>query len=251
MKSVLKVYSDIAKENPPWTTEEERAFIKKWWRKDRNYFVTEAMKHNLGLVFDLMNKVAFKKDSEDVFQRAVSALVEALRKFKPSKGFKISTWVRNPICWAIRQMQHTYSKQGSILDDISSLNRKYGKTMSVVSVDSTPGGSEEGDSIGNFISQECVHVDYFDMCGMKSREDEEREADINVGIAALLKYIPKQLTKQEQYVIRRMLNGKNMTEISVELKLSRMRISQISAKAFEKIRRSPLAKSLKGLVSPD
>ena len=64
----------------------------------------------------------------------------------------------------------------------------------------------------------------------------------------MMKYIPKLLTKQELFVVKRMLAGKNMTEISIELKLSRMRISQITAKAFEKIRNSRLASRLRGLV---
>lgn len=250
MKSVLEVYSEISKANPKWTAEEEKAFIKKWWRKDREHFVNEAMKHNIGLVFDIMNKVAFNKNSEDVFQRAITALVEALRKFKPSKGYKISTWVSNPVRWAIMQFQNPYNHQGSVRDEIQSLNYRYGRKMSVVSVDAQVKGDEgEGDTIGDLISEGNVHTDYlFGVCSKRTRSEADSEADIKSGVAEMLAYIPKVLTKQELHVIKRMLRGKNMTEISVELKLSRMRISQITAKAFEKIRKCRIGKKLKGLV---
>ena len=36
MKSVIDVYGDIAKNNPPWTPEEEIEFTKKWFNKDRD-----------------------------------------------------------------------------------------------------------------------------------------------------------------------------------------------------------------------
>lgn len=250
MKSVLEVYSEISKANPKWTAEEERAFIKKWWRKDREYFVNEALKHNLGLVFDMMNKVAFDKNSEDVFQKAVTALVEALRKFKPSKGNKISTWVSNPVRWAIMQHQNPYNHQGSILDEITSLNHRYGRDMSVVSIDAkVKRDGDDGDTIGDLISENNVHANYcLSVYSRRTRSEVEKESEIKDGVKEMLAYMPKLLTKQELYVIKRMLCGKNMSEISVELNLSRMRISQISAKAFDKLRRCKISRKLKGLV---
>jgi RNA polymerase sigma factor (sigma-70 family) len=251
MKSVLEVYSEISKANPPWTPDEERAFVKKWWRKDREHFVNEAMKHNLGLVFKAMQKVAFNPKSEDVFQRAVSALVESLRKFKPSKGYRISTWVSNPVRWAIQQFQNPYNHQGSIRDEITSLNNRYGSKMSVVSIDAKVGGDDgDGDTVGDLITDSNISTNYLvGICKTSTSSDEEKAGDIQAGVSEMLAYMPKVLTKNELYVIKRMLRGKNMSEISVELKLSRMRISQITAKAFEKIRRSKFGRKLKGLVS--
>ena len=254
MKTVLEVYEEISKANPKWSAEEEKAFIKKWWRKDRNHFVNEAVKHNLGLVFNLMQKVAFNPRNEDVFQKALSALVDALRKFKPSKGYKISTWVTKPVRWAIMQYQNPYNHQGSITDEITSLNYRYGRKMSVVSIDKCIGGhGEDGDTtVGEVISEKNVHADWlFGVCKTVTVEDREKENDIRDGVDKMLAYMPKILTKQELFVIKRMLAGKNMTEISTELKLSRMRISQISARAFEKIRRCKMASQLHALVKPN
>ena len=250
MKTVMEVYSEISKTNPKWSSEEEKAFIKKWWRKDREYFVNEAMKHNLGLVFKLMQKFAFNPKSEDVFQKAVVALVEALRKFKPKKNVKISTWVTNPVKWAIQQYQNPYNHQGSITDEIQSLNHRYGRKMSVVSIDAKVGGedSDGTTTLGDVISEKNVNADWLHGSTFATRSEIEKEQDIKDGVVGMMKYIPKLLTKQELFVVKRMLAGKNMTEISIELKLSRMRISQITAKAFEKIRNSRLASRLRGLV---
>ena len=254
MKTVLEVYEEISKANPRWTAAEEREFVKKWWRKDREHFVNEALKHNLSLVFDLMHKVAFNPRSEDVFQKALSALVEALRKFKPKKNCKISTWVTNPVRWAIMQFQNPYNHQGSITDEIVSLNHRYGRKMSIVSIDSKIGG-EDGDgdaTLGDVISEKNVHSDWlFGVCKTTTRSEMEATEEIKASVAKMLAYMPKLLTKQELFVIKRMLVGKNMTEISIELKLSRMRISQITAKAFDKIRRCKMAKSLHALVKTD
>ena len=75
MRSVIDVYGDIAKKNPPWKADEEAAFIRscmtrtgKWKSKTmKDRFVNEALKHNLTMVFKLMNRYSFKKDNEDVF----------------------------------------------------------------------------------------------------------------------------------------------------------------------------------------
>lgn len=257
MKSVLEVYSEMAKVNPPWKADEERAFIQscltrtgKWKSKAmKDRFVAEAVKHNLSLVFKMMNRYAFKKDSEDVFQRAVIALAEALKKYDPTSKNKISTWIQQPIIWAIKQTQHTYYKGHAIQDQIAALNHRYNLHMSVISVDATPGGSEEGDSIGNFISYENVDSDYLAACGYKTTEEKSRELDIKTGVEGLVDELPKILNKKEVRVIKYMLKGLNMTEISVKLRLTRMRISQISAKAFEKIRNSKFGKHLKGLLA--
>ena len=250
MKSIIDVYSEIYKSNPKWSAEEERKFIEQWWEKDREHFVNEAMKHNLGIVFESVQKLSFKNDIEDVFQKGVIALVDSLRRYKPSKGYRISTWVTSPVRWAIMQHQNPYNHQGSINDEITSLNYKYGSKMSVVSIDSKVGGEDgDGDTIGDMITEENVSKNYpTSFCKSHIQADLDKDIDISDGVSEMLDYIPKLLTYQELDVIKRMLNGKNMTEISVELNLSRMRISQISAKAFDKIRRCKISKKLKGLV---
>lgn len=254
MKSVIEVYSDIARDNPAWTAKEESEFIKscltrtgKWKNKER--FVNEAMKHNLGLVFKMVSRMAFKK-TEDIVQRAVIAMVDALKKFDPSKGHKISTWITNPIRWSIFQAQHAYSKFGDISDEISALNHKYGLKMSLVSVDAEIGNpnDENSEVLGNVISESSVNPDYSRIRGFRTPDEERKELDIQSGVNDMMKELPKYLNKKEMIVIRGLLSGNNMSEISVKMKLSRMRISQISASAFEKIRKSPMARQLRKLI---
>ena len=64
----------------------------------------------------------------------------------------------------------------------------------------------------------------------------------------LVNWLPKILSKKEMYVVNGILYGKTQTDISGELHLSKVRISQIKTTAFEKIRSSPMAGHLKRLV---
>ncbi len=256
MKSVIEIYSEIAKKNPPWTIDEERDFIRscltkngrKWKNKDR--FVNEAMRHNLGLIFSAMKSLCFNKDNEDAFQKAVVAMVEALKKFSPEKKCRISTWLTNPIRWAILHHQRAYSHETDICSEISALNKRTGTKYTVVSLDSAiKEGETDGDTIGNCISTSNVNPNYIIEHHVKDFKDIERDSEIKGVVGDVVKEMVKMLDKRELFIIRGMLKGKNMTEISVELKLSKMRISQISAKAFEKIRKSKYATRLKGLLT--
>ncbi len=250
----------MAKQNPPWKADEEAAFIRscmtrtgKWKSKAmKDRFVNEAVKHNLAMVFKMMSRYSFKKDNEDTFQRAVVALAEALKKYDPSSGNKISTWIQQPIIWAIRQTQHTYYKGNDIHDQIAALNRRYNLKMSVVSVDATIGNNddnESNDTLGSLISSRNVSADYITIRGIKSAEDESREREIKSGVDDLVVELPKILNKKEVRVVKYLLKGLSMSDISVKLKVTKMRISQISAKAFEKIRNSKYGSRLKGLLA--
>lgn len=254
MKTIVEIYSDLAKENPPWTREEEAEAIKKWYRKDRERFLDEAMKHNLGLVFAMVQRYAFKKWDDDVVQKAVLALVDALRKFKPTKKCKISTWVTNPIRWAIQQHQHAYSKEGSIADEISALNHKNKGNLRVVSVDLDARKCDDGPDnlkIGDTITATNVAPDYARLCGLDKGDAQHvamHDAEVYDGIEALKELLPTILTKKEVRVVQWLLKGHNKAQIAVKMKLSRMRITQISASAFEKIRKSRLATHLRTLI---
>ena len=201
MKSVIEVYSDIAAENPKWTPDEERAFIKscvtktgKWRNKSR--FVNEAFKHNLGLVFSIVQKTAFVK-TEDVVQKGMIALVESLKKFDPNKGIRISTWVANPIRWAVQQHQHTYSKDKPIADEIASLNQRYNLHMRVVSVDaSVKAGDDESETFGNLISEANINPDYANLRGVSESlrcQDRHRHE---------FQWLCQRPHRQEQHILR-------------------------------------------------
>jgi DNA-directed RNA polymerase specialized sigma subunit len=69
-----------------------------------------------------------------------------------------------------------------------------------------------------------------------------------MAVENMVKKLPKLLNKKEIYVIKGILKGKTQTDISVELKLSKVRISQLQASAFQKIRNSPMAGYLKKLI---
>ena len=253
MKSVIEVYEDIAKKNPAWTVDEEQDAINRLYDKKSNAkFVNEALKHNLGLVFTLMNKYAFNKNNEDLFQSAVIGLTNALKTYDPSKGVKISTWVFEPIRWAILKHQTMYSKHGLISDDIKSLNRKYDMHFKVVELDNpmNDGGSEENNrNVEDSISPENVAPDYIRMRGIKTFSENEFESDIRKSVDEfILGKDVKFLTDREKFVIGKLVSGMNQSEVSKELNLTKMRISQIVSKAFEKIRNSNSSKKLRMII---
>lgn len=255
IKSVIDVYSEIAKSNPTWTSKEEADFVKSCttktgkWRSNaaKEKFINEALKHNIGLVFKLVHKLAFNKN-EDVFQKALIGMVEALKKYDPKKGYKISTWITNPIRWAIMQHQNPYAKSGSISDEISALNHKFRMNMSVISIDTPIGGDEHNDTIGSIISTNNLDANYVIERSFKEQDEDQMERDVTRAVGEMVKKLPKFLNKKELRVIKGILRGKSQTDISVELHLSKVRISQLQASAFQKIRNSPMAGHLKNLL---
>ena len=257
MKDAVEVYSQIAKSIPPWTSAEEREFVRSCvrsgkWKSNaaKERFVCEAMKRNLNLVFKLVNTHSFKKNDEDIIQRAVIAMVEALKKFNPASKNKISTWIQQPIVWSIKQTQHTYYKGNAIAEQISALNRRYNLKMSVVSVDAkvSRDGDPDSDTIGDLISVKDLDRSYFVSRNAKSMDESIHDHEVQTGVRQAVKSMHRILDKRELYVVNGLLGGKNMREISDELHLSRMRISQISAKAFEKIRSSSIGRTLKAML---
>lgn len=258
--SIIEVYSALAKANPAWTAAEERAFVAtcvtrtgKWKSKAaKDRFVSEAMKRNIALVFDTVQKFAWRQNgsSEDIFQLAMVGLTEALKKWDPKRQVKISTWVRNPIKWAILRAQDTYSKVGSISDEISARNYRFNRKWSVVSVDAEVPGKEgdKADTIANTISAADVAPDYATMRSIKTRSEELHDADVRLGVKELLAKMGEFLNQRETTIVLGILKGRSLADIGVEMKLSRMRISQLSKDAFDKIRKSPLGDRLHALV---
>jgi RNA polymerase sigma factor (sigma-70 family) len=255
VKSVIDVYSEIAKSNPTWTAQEEAEFVRSCttktgkWRNNaaKDKFVNEAMKHNLNLVFKFVNKLAFNKN-DDVFQKAVIGMVEALKKYDPKRKGKISTWITNPIRWAIMQHQNAYAKSGTVAEQISALNHKFQMNMSVISIDAPIGGEEDNDTIATVISNSSLDKDYIIDRNFKSEDELRLERDMVIAVEAMMKKLPKILNKKEIRVVKGVLKGKTQTDISVELHLSKVRISQLQASAFEKIRNSPMGSYLRKLL---
>ena len=257
-KTVIDVYSKMSKDNPPWTAEEEKAFVAscttksgKWKSKAmKDKFVAEALKRNIGLVFSLVNQFCFNAQNEDIVQLAMVSLADALKKWDPKRGLKISTWVRNPIKWAILRAQGAYAKTGTIAEEIAAKNHRFGRKWSVVAMDAELAGKEGdgGETIANLITPASVAPDYINAHSIKTREEEIHDNDVRSGVKELMDSMGDYLNKKEIKVIMGIFNGHSLAEIGVKMKLSRMRISQISRDAFAKIKKSPLGDRLHALV---
>ena len=245
MKRVSEIYSEMAKAYPPWSDEEEREFIQSCitptgeWR-DKEHFVTEAMKHNMNLVFSLVRKFSFKTNEDDVFQCAVIAMVNSLKKFNPNKGYKISTWITNPIIWAIKRERTGSAEACTIAEEIK--HKKH--YSSVCSIDDA---AFEG--ISDSISTSNVDINYLILNGMKPHREEQASLEVKLGIEELMLEIHNILSEKEIFVVKGLLLGRKQNDISMEMNISRMRVSQLSASAFKKIRKSKLGRNLFELIS--
>ena len=82
----------------------------------------------------------------------------------------------------------------------------------------------------------------------KSEDERRSEADIGAGVQHMVERMTQFLSDKEAYVVKGVLKGKTQTDISVEMKLSKVRISQLQASAFSKIRSSPMAGYLRRLL---
>ena len=137
------------------------------------------------------------------------------------------------------------------MDDIKSFNKKYDVHLSVVELDksSVDGIGESNRKVEDTISPETVAPDYINMCGIKTFSEEEFESDLKKSVNELiLGDDVKILTDREKFIIGKLVSGMNQSEVSKELNLTKMRISQIVAKAFEKIRNSNSGKKLRMMV---
>ena len=259
MKSVLEVYHEIAKRNPAWTAEEEKAFIAtcvtrtgKWKSKAcKNRFVDEAMKHNLGLVFTFLNKIPMYAHNEDLTQCVIVAMTEALKKYDPKRNIKISTWITNPIKWEIRRYTDAYRNVGDIATELAARNRRNATKFHVVSIDSEIGSSSNDgstDTYGDIISVCNVNLDYYASRGIKTHDEEFQEKDIVDGVGAFVKEMSKILNTKERQIVRGLLKGKNMSQMATKMGLSRMRVSQIFDNISRKVRHSKYGRRLRGLL---
>jgi RNA polymerase sigma factor (sigma-70 family) len=177
-------------------------------------------------------------------------MVQALRKYDPRKGYKVSTWITNPIRWAVMQHQNAYARSGTIADEIQSLNKKFGKNMRVMSLDASIGDANNPNdsTVDDIISMKDIDINYIMDRPRMGMEDMQREREIEGVVNNMVDMLPKILTEREVYVVKEVLRGKTQTEISVNLRLSKVRISQIQASAFEKIRQSPMAEHLRKFI---
>ena len=93
-----------------------------------------------------------------------------------------------------------------------------------------------------------MNVKYVNLCGLKIESEIHDENEIKDGVSELLSQMGNILNEKEIVVIKGLLSGRNMAEISTEMSVSRVRSSQISKNALEKIRSSSIGMKLKGLI---
>lgn len=251
MKSVIEVYVEIANKNPAWTPEEEKEVIGRLFYSDKDKFVNEAMKHYIFMVLSAVNKYP-GSNKEDVFQSGMAAMVDALRKFDPKRGTRISTWLANPIRWAVMKYSSAYTKLGSISDEIAALNRRHHRSNSVISIDSPIGNNDDdgNSTVGDVISETNISINYAISRGISIKED-ERQMEIHDAFVNIFTELKNILNEKEMFVLRGVLGGKNLSEVADDVGLSRVRVSQLFKSVVNKIKTSNFGKKLRCLCTPE
>ena len=76
------------------------------------YLLDKLVTSNLGLVTKIVSKFPLKNANctfDDLFQEGVAGLIHGIRKFDPSKGYRLSTYVYN---WISVYVRRYYQNQG-------------------------------------------------------------------------------------------------------------------------------------------
>ena len=230
--------------------------------------------HNLRLVVSIAKRYIGRGMSfSDLIQEGNLGLIKAVDRYDLSKGFKFSTyatwWIKQNISRAVmdqgrsiripvhvielmsnikkveRDFQQKYGREpkeeevAAILNlDVKKIKDAYASMKDATSLDIMV-GDEEDTTIGSFIEDESVALDF------SAIEDEGRNE--------VIQQVLQTLNERERFIIthRFGLNGgraMTLDEIGSTLKLSKERIRQLEEEALRKLRNPRRAALLKEFI---
>ena len=217
--------------------------------------------HNMGLV----NKIAYKfpmKNAtcsfDDLIQEGVAGLIHGIRKFDPTKGYRLSTYVYNWISVyvkryfqnhgrSIRVPIHMADKAYTLNRQVEELSEKLGRTPTIEEIRSV---NEKVDHIRTSMT----HVTALDKridgrsrsdC-MELSEDKTEEFEIQYDAETLLEKIQPLVSSRDfEILIKRYGLYDNaqlsLSEVAEEFGITRARVHQIEHKMLKKMRELSVA----------
>ena len=246
------------------TREEEQALARRAHEGDTSAF-NELVERNLRLVVSIAKRfVGLGLPVQDLIQEGNCGLMEAIRKYDLSKGYKLSTyatwWIRQCISRAIMNQARAVRLPCHTVEDILRLEKTEARLTNELKRDPTLEELAEAEgitvahvrelrqwnrdtvSLDKPVDEGIEHSDDFvDFLEDKQAEDAFDTVEYNDGFALAVQQALTHLTKREERVIRlrfgigKETDSHTLAEVASEYGLSRERIRQIEYRAICKL----------------
>ena len=211
--------------------------------------------HNLGLVNKIVSKFPLKNANctfDDLFQEGVAGLIHGIRKFDPSKGYRLSTYVYNWISVYVRRYYqnqgrtvrvpiHMADKQYKLHRQIEELTAKLGRTPTAEEIAKVNGKADHilaamrpTTSLNALVGEDS---ELSSLIG----EDRTEEFDAQHDATALLKKVKPLVSARDFEVVlsRYGFIGEEpltLSECAEKYDVTRARVHQIEKSVLQKMR---------------
>ena len=211
--------------------------------------------HNLGLVNKIVNKFPLKNATctfDDLFQEGVAGLIHGVRKFDPSRGYRLSTYVYNWISVYVRRYYqnhgrtvrvpiHMADKQYKLNRQIEDLTCELGRSPTAEEIkalnanaDVIMGAMRNTVSLNNVVGEDS---ELESLIG----EDRTEEFDTRHDCDALLHQVRELVSKRDFDILvqRYGLTGETpltLSEVAEKYQITRARVHQVEHKMLKKMR---------------
>lgn len=216
----------------PLSREEELALFSKWRstgdRNAQDLLVRSLIPFALKSAWDFSSKIGRRFDCEDFESAALLGLSEAIERFDPDRGTRLSTYAGYYIFMRLELER----KASSVVRVPGYLQDKRENTKSVRSWD-----KNRESAIAACKAQESISGGESWLVADVLPPDEElsylEEREL---LAKCVDEALKTLPDRDRFILERWADGANYQEISLEVEVTRQRVHQIQKRALGKLR---------------
>ena len=211
--------------------------------------------HNLGLVNKIVSKFPLKNATcsfDDLFQEGVAGLIHGIRKFDPSKGYRLSTYVYNWISVYVRRYYqnhgrsvrvpiHMADKAYQLNRQVEALTEKLGRTPTIDEVRAlNPKADQIQTVMRNTVSLNVAVGEDSELESLIG-EDKTEEFDICHDADSLLAKLRPMVSARDFSILSKRygLDGDtplSLSEVAEAYEITRARVHQIEHKLLKKMR---------------